>query len=164
MPSTVRAHVLEQFGFCAAALDEGGGDHRVSLGTAVPPAPQAVGIDGGDGEDAAVVEWAVPVRSVPWTRRRSPAGVAAVPVAPGGADQLGSVQVTSGVKAAADAVGKVFAVGMGEGQGHDRWPVRDQGMSAATASAEAFAVAWGEPRSCSQPWLLPDGLAGGHET
>ena len=109
---------------------------------------QTVVGDGGDGDDAPVVE-PLPI-GVDGAVDEEPVagGVAPFPGAPRRPGEFGAVDLSAGPEAGADAVGDVLAVGMGDGEGDDTGGAVARG-SATTASARASRVACGEPRSCS---------------
>ena len=119
MPSTVRAQAWEQLGLpsvrCPSTKGRGSMTPRPRSSTAC----SAVVGHGGDGDDAAVVE-ALPAGAEGAVDEDAVAGgVAAFALVPGRAGEFGAVDVPGGAEAAPDAVGEVFAVGVGDGEGHD---------------------------------------------
>jgi hypothetical protein len=72
-----------------------------------------------DGQDGAVVQ-TLPVGAEGAVNEEAVAGgVVPLPRPPGRADEFGAVDRALGLESDADAVGEVFAVGVGDGEGHD---------------------------------------------
>ena len=123
---------------------------------------QAVVGDGGDGDDAPVVE-PLPVGVDGAVDEEAVAdGVVPFPGAPRRAGEFGAVDVSAGPEAGTDAVGEVLAVGMEDGEGDDAGgavggEVGDdrvgQGFPGGVGGAEVVLPAV----------VLADGLAGGDE-
>src|SRR5207302_1191742 len=142
----------------AVALDERAGKDDGSA--AVADGPQAVIGNGGDREDRAVME-ALPAAAEGAVDQDPVAdGVAALAVVPGGTDQFRAADVTGVLETLADAVGEVFAVGVGDGEGDDTGGTVGGGVGG-DGSGEGFPGGVGGAEVVFPAVLGADGLAEG---